>query len=125
MNELHLDVLLIYTGWERRSWFAFVSPHGGLALALPVGSHADGRFVSVRELIAPIFGADIRYAEHLSRLPLTPQRLNIREFLLHEGRHWAQIATLLRLNGLTPAWHDLLVSFGLGCELKFPPSTLS
>ena len=56
MNELYLDVLLVYTGWERRSWFAFMSPHGEPALARPVGSHADGRFVSVRELIAPIFG---------------------------------------------------------------------
>ena len=30
--------------------------------------------------------------------------------LLHEIRHWAQIATLLRVSGLTGEFHDFLFS---------------
>lgn len=38
--------------------------------------------------------------------------------LMHEIRHWAQMATLLRLNGLKGEFHDFLFSPVLGGELK-------
>jgi len=37
---------------------------------------------------------------------------------LHEIRHWAQIGTLFRLNGLTIEFHDFLFSPVLGGEFK-------
>ena len=38
--------------------------------------------------------------------------------LMHEIRHWAQIATLLRLNGVAGEFHDFLFSPVLGGEFK-------
>jgi len=38
--------------------------------------------------------------------------------LLHEIRHWAQIATLLRMTGVTDGFHDILFSPALGGEVK-------
>jgi uncharacterized damage-inducible protein DinB len=38
--------------------------------------------------------------------------------LIHEIRHWAQIGTLFRLNGLTGEFHDLLFSPVLDGEFK-------
>jgi len=37
--------------------------------------------------------------------------------LMHEIRHWAQIATPVRLNGYTGAFHDFLFSPVLGGEI--------
>jgi len=37
---------------------------------------------------------------------------------MHEIRHWAQIATLLRLQGLTDEFHDFLFSPVLGGEYR-------
>jgi len=45
----------------------------------------------------------------------TPKKIVI-HILMHEIRHWAQIATLFRLNGLVGEFHDFLVSPVLGCE---------
>lgn len=42
-------------------------------------------------------------------LRLTPRKIIV-HVLLHEIRHWAQIGTLLRLNGLTGGFHDFLFS---------------
>jgi uncharacterized damage-inducible protein DinB len=38
--------------------------------------------------------------------------------VLHETRHWAQIATLLRLHGLKVEFHDFLGSPVLGGEFR-------
>lgn len=46
-------------------------------------------------------------------LTVTPRKI-VLHVLLHEVRHWAQIATLLRLNGLTVEFHDFLFSPVLG-----------
>jgi len=45
----------------------------------------------------------------------TPKKVVVHT-LIHEIRHWAQIATILRLNGLVPGFHDFLGSpvFGGG-----------
>ena len=38
--------------------------------------------------------------------------------VLHEIRHWAQIATFFRLNGLTGEFHDFLFSPVFGGEFR-------
>ena len=43
----------------------------------------------------------------------TPRKIVVHT-LMHEIRHWAQIATILRLNGLTAGFHDFLGSPVLG-----------
>lgn len=48
-----------------------------------------------------------------SVLQLTPRKIIV-HVLLHEMRHWAQIATLLRLNGMTGDFHDFLFSPAMG-----------
>ena len=47
----------------------------------------------------------------------TPRKIAI-HIALHEIRHWAQIATLFRLNGLTGEFHDFLFSPVLGGEFR-------
>lgn len=49
-------------------------------------------------------------------LRATPRKI-VLHVLVHEIRHWAQIATLLRLQGLTAGSHDLLLSPVLGGEV--------
>jgi len=44
-----------------------------------------------------------------STLTATPKKIIV-HVLVHEMRHWAQIATLLRLNGMTGEFHDFLFS---------------
>ena len=46
-------------------------------------------------------------------LTLTPRKIVV-HVVLHEIRHWAQIATLLRLNGLSGEFHDFLFSPVMG-----------
>jgi uncharacterized damage-inducible protein DinB len=52
-----------------------------------------------------------------SSLTVTPRKI-ILHVVLHETRHWAQLATLLRLNGMPGDFHDFLFSPVLGGELK-------
>lgn len=47
----------------------------------------------------------------------TPKKFVI-HVLLHEIRHWAQIATLLRQNGLKSDFHDFLFSPALGGDAR-------
>jgi uncharacterized damage-inducible protein DinB len=48
---------------------------------------------------------------------VTPRKIVI-HIVMHEIRHWAQIATLLRLHGLTSEFHDFLASPILGGEFR-------
>jgi len=50
-------------------------------------------------------------------LRATPRKIVV-HVLVHEIRHWAQIGTLLRLNGLKGEFHDFLFSPALGGEFK-------
>lgn len=50
-------------------------------------------------------------------LRATPKKI-IAHVLLHEIRHWAQIATLLRLNGFSCEMHDFLFSPVFGGEFR-------
>ena len=47
----------------------------------------------------------------------TPKKI-VTHILLHEIRHWAQIATLWRLNGLKDDFHDFLFSPVMGGKLR-------
>ena len=55
--------------------------------------------------------ADVPFEMKLmnSSLTVTPNKI-VTHVLMHEIRHWAQIATLLRLNGLKVDFHDFLFS---------------
>jgi uncharacterized damage-inducible protein DinB len=50
-------------------------------------------------------------------LKATPRKIIV-HVLIHEIRHWAQIATLLRLNGVAADFHDFLFSPVLGGEFR-------
>lgn len=158
---IDLSLLMAYTAWERQEWNEWFRQHGEQTLKILVGSHGDGRFETVGDLVRHMFSAEKRYIERLSGKPLTDtaciskdnvevlfqfgqqSRRELMEFvetfpaqewdipndykildrslratpkkivihiLVHEIRHWAQIATLLRLNGLTCEFHDFLFS---------------
>ena len=47
----------------------------------------------------------------------TPRKIVV-HVLMHEIRHWAPIATLFRLQGLTPEFHDFLASPVMGGEYR-------
>jgi uncharacterized damage-inducible protein DinB len=49
------------------------------------------------------------------RIRVTPKKI-VTHILMHEIRHWAQIGTLLRLNGLVGEFHDFLFSPAMGGE---------
>jgi uncharacterized damage-inducible protein DinB len=52
-----------------------------------------------------------------SSVTATPRKI-VTHVVLHEVRHWAQVATLFRLNGLTADFHDFLFSPVMGGEMK-------
>jgi uncharacterized damage-inducible protein DinB len=52
-----------------------------------------------------------------SILQATPKKIIVHT-LMHEIRHWAQIATMLRLNGYKAEFHDFLFSPVLGGEIR-------
>jgi len=54
---------------------------------------------------------DLKLGNHV--LTATPRKIVV-HIVVHEIRHWAQIATLLRLNGLSGEFHDFLFSPVLG-----------
>jgi uncharacterized damage-inducible protein DinB len=59
-----------------------------------------------------------------SVLTVTPRKI-VTHVLLHEIRHWAQIATLLRMNGLTDDFHDFLFSPVLGGGIRREQANVS
>ena len=50
-------------------------------------------------------------------LRVTPRKIIV-HVLMHEVRHWAQIGTMLRLNGVKGEFHDFLFSPVLGGESR-------
>ena len=52
-----------------------------------------------------------------SVLTMTPKKIAVHT-LMHEVRHWAQIATLLRQNGMAADFHDFLFSPVFGGEIR-------
>jgi uncharacterized damage-inducible protein DinB len=57
-------------------------------------------------------------------LKATPRKILI-HVLTHEIRHWAQIATLLRLNGFKGDFHDFIFSQVLGGEFRSEEAKVS
>jgi uncharacterized damage-inducible protein DinB len=54
-------------------------------------------------------------------LRVTPRKIIV-HVLMHEVRHWAQIGTILRLNGVKGEFHDFLFSPALGGESRSQPA---
>jgi uncharacterized damage-inducible protein DinB len=52
-----------------------------------------------------------------SVLTVTPRKI-IAHILLHEIRHWAQVATFFRMQGLTDGFHDFLFSPAMGGAIR-------
>ena len=167
--HLSLSDLIDYTDWERQKWYDRLSQQSDAVLKTSIGSHGDGRFSTVGDLVRHIFSAEKRYVERLLGQPLTdtssvpadnlealfqfgdesrgelkgfveafpvekwdvpfefklmnsvlrvtPKKIIV-HVLVHEMRHWAQIATLLRLNGMTGEFHDFLFSPAMSAEPK-------
>jgi uncharacterized damage-inducible protein DinB len=61
------------------------------------------------ETYADDWNAPSEYKIVNSVLRATPKKIVV-HVLIHEIRHWAQIATLFRLNGLAAEFHDFLFS---------------
>ena len=157
---VNLTDLIAYTDWQRQKWQAILRQHPE-ALQSSAGSHGDGRFTTIGDLVRHIFSAEKRYIDRLSnrqltdpasipnddvealfgfgrqshhdfmqfldsfpatewdtaqehtilshKLRLTPRKIVV-HVVLHEIRHWAQIATLLRLNGTKIEFQDFIGS---------------
>ena len=58
---------------------------------------------------------DLKVLNYLVRA--TPRKI-VTHILIHEIRHWAQIATLFRLNGQAVEFHDFLMSPVMGGEFR-------
>jgi len=56
-----------------------------------------------------------------SILTVTPRKI-VAHILLHEIRHWAQVATFLRMHGLTDGFHDFLFSPAMGGGIRKKPA---
>ena len=85
-------------------------PSGNLDALIEQGQHSRQH---IREFIATFPASEWDTPFELtimnSSLMVTPRKI-ITHVLLHEIRHWAQIATLLRLNGIKDDFHDFLFS---------------
>jgi uncharacterized damage-inducible protein DinB len=68
---LSLNDLIEYTDWERVKWHDWFRQRGDSALAVSAGSHGDGRFQTVGDLVRHIFSAEKRYIDRLSNRALT------------------------------------------------------
>jgi uncharacterized damage-inducible protein DinB len=71
----------------------------------------------VAALPAPDWDAPQEFAVGKSLASATPRKVVV-HILMHAIRHWAQIATLLRLQGLTAEWHDWLMSPVMGGDSR-------
>jgi uncharacterized damage-inducible protein DinB len=60
---------------------------------------------------------DLRFTDLHVVAKATPSKIVI-HVLMHEIRHWAQIATLFRLNGLPSDFHDFIASPVMGGEWR-------
>ena len=85
--RVNVDDLVAYPDWERQQWEAWFQRQG-----------ADAQLDVPRDFT--ILNRPLR---------VTPRKIVI-HILMHEIRHWAQIATLLRLHGLNVEPHDFLIS---------------
>jgi uncharacterized damage-inducible protein DinB len=89
------------------------------AAALPAADDVDALFAfgresraSLRAFISTLGTDQLDVARELTIVNvarrLTPRKILV-HVVLHEIRHWAQIATLLRLRGMKVDFHDFLI----------------
>jgi uncharacterized damage-inducible protein DinB len=80
---------------------------------------------ALRRFIATLPADQLDVARDLTIVKIT-RRLTPRKILvhvvLHEIRHWAQLATLLRLQGMKVDYHDFLISPVMNAPGAIPPS---
>jgi len=81
-----------------------------LALLESLGNHSRG---SLRQLLIEFpqqeWDSPREFIILTMRVVTTPKKIVVHT-LMHEIRHWAQIATLCRINGDAPAFQDFLAS---------------
>ena len=67
----------------------------------------------IRELAPDLWDVPREFVILGYNITATPRKI-VMHVLMHEIRHWAQIATICRLNGLVVEWSDFLASPVLG-----------
>ena len=100
-------------------------PNNDLEALFQFGRHSRKDF---REFLAtfPNDQWDVPQEQKLgnSVLTLTPRKI-VTHIALHEIRHWAQITTMLRMNGIKDDFHDFLFSPALGGSIRREQATAS
>jgi hypothetical protein len=71
---LSLSELIEYTDWERAKWRGWLCQQGDDVLKTSAGSHGDGRFQNIGDLVRHIFSAEKRYIDRLLNKPLNRYR---------------------------------------------------
>ena len=91
-------------------------PSGDIGVLFQFGQKSRAEFKELLETFPPQDWDSPREFKILDfRVTATPKKIAV-HVLTHEIRHWAQIATLVRLNGFVPEFHDFLGSPVFGGE---------
>lgn len=87
----------------------------------PLFQFGDQSRRELREFIAGLpvesWEAPIEFRLMNTVVTASPKKV-VTHVLFHEVRHWAQIATLIRLNGRKVGFHDFLFSPVMGGEFR-------
>ena len=131
--QISLSDLMAYTEWERRKWYQCLRQHGETVLRISdpasipndnieaIFEFSQRSRKELRNLIETLPAsewdtpADYKILNY--HVKATPRKI-VTHVLLHEIRHWAQTATVLRLNGVVDEFHDFLGSPVMGGEWK-------
>jgi uncharacterized damage-inducible protein DinB len=92
-------------------------PNDDIEALFQFGRQSRNELKELVETYAEDWDAPKEFKIANSFVKATPRKI-VTHVLMHEIRHWAQIATLLRLNGLADEPHDFLFSPVMGGELK-------
>lgn len=92
-------------------------PTGNIDALFEFGQQSRSDFRRLIETLGEGWDLPSEYKLANSVITVTPKKI-VMHVLLHEIRHWAQIATLFRLNGMTGEFHDFLFSPVMGGEIK-------
>lgn len=60
---------------------------------------------------------ELEFPNAKSSMIVSPRKI-VTHVVLHEIRHWAQVATLLRLNGMTDDFHDFIFRPVMAGEIR-------
>jgi uncharacterized damage-inducible protein DinB len=96
-------------------------PTDNLELLFQFGEQSRHEFSAfLTALPAESWDAPIEMQLMNNSLAASPKKI-VAHVFFHEIRHWAQIATLLRLNGFKPEFHDFLFCPVMGGEFRLSP----